>query len=79
MNFRLQMVSDLVRHLGEDCWCLKNTEDNTRDSFSNMSPCVWKSYFDGSNREEKLGQAKWKFLRPTSTSKIKPTGNVRIT
>jgi len=71
MNFRLQMVSGLVRQLGEDCWCLKNVEGNMRDSFSNMSSCVWKSDFGGSYREEKLGLGKWKFLRLTSTNKIK--------
>ena len=40
MNFRLQMVTDLVRQVGEDCWCLKNIEDNMRDSFSDMSSCI---------------------------------------
>jgi len=66
------MISDLVRQLGEYFWCLKNMEDNMRDSFSNISSCIWKSNFGGSYREEKLGLGKWKFLRPTSTSKIKP-------
>ena len=71
MNFRLQMVIDIVRQLGEVCRCLKNTEGKMRDSFSYMSPCIWKSDTGGSYREEKLGLGKWKFLRPTITSKIK--------
>jgi len=70
MNFRLQMVTDRVRQVGEDYWCLKNIEDNMRDSFSDISSCIWKSDFGGSYREEKLGLGKWKFLRPTSTSNI---------
>lgn len=50
---------------------MKNTEGKTRDNFSYMSPRIWKSDIGGFYRAEKLGLGEWKFLRLTSTSKIK--------